>query len=577
MAFMRLLSNNDKVDLPEAGKSGDTLRLSVGRNHDCFISFNSNEITRNHMSILVGRNGYTVIDNDSTNGTVIIRQTDTGEKRIQLLKNSPYLLQNCDVIEVGKKEQMRFHDGPVEILPVPVYSTENASPEITIGAASGMTNSVPQEMIEGILQISRTLATKFNEEEIGPVVTEQLIRIFPRGRRYFLYATIPNTNRLRLLSWKINPSRRRSILNTNEDDVPRYSRTIYHLVIEERKSSILTESEQSNQITESMLDMEIRSVMGAPVITPDGEVKGMIQVDTDKKSQFKLEDLEILQVIAQQVGAAMQMAEMHKKAVDQARLKSDLESASELLKLFLPQSLPKIPGFEFYVDYKPREDVGGDFYDFMRLDDNRLAICVCDVVGKGLPAALIMARLSSELRHVVRTDINAGEAFTRLDDVLTPFLNPAFSFESRFVSMMMVIIDLKSMKMSMVSAGHPPLYLKRADGRIETPDSTLSGHLMGLDFGDPKFKEDNYFEVGEVQLEPGDTVVCYSDGVTDARNKTGEMFCSASANRIKDLTGETSGTPKIIGKAITDAVRKHAEGTPQFDDITLVCFGPLAN
>ncbi|MFM7319851.1 MAG: SpoIIE family protein phosphatase, partial [bacterium] len=460
MAYLRLSHNNEKIELPEPGKSGETVKLGVGRDPKSSISLNFNEITRNHMAILSGKNGYSVVDNDSTNGTVIIRQTDDGEKRIQLLPNSPYLLQNCDVIEVGKKEKIRFHDGPVEVLPAPVQIIENASPEMTLGSVSGsvsgMTNSVPQETIEGILQISRTLATKFKEEEIGPVVTDQLIRIFPRGRRYFIYATVPGTNRLRMLSWKINPNRRRSILNVNEDDIPRYSRTIYRMVIEERTPAILTESDPANHISESMLDMEIRSVMVAPVITPDGEVKGMIQVDTDKQSQFKREDLEILQVIAQQVGASMQMADLHRQAVDQARLKSDLESASEILKLFLPEALPKIPGFEFFVDYKPREDVGGDFYDFMRLDGNRLAICVCDVVGKGLPAALIMARLSSELRHVVRADCDPGKAFKQLDDILTPFLNPAFSFESRFISMMMMILDLKTLKLSMVSAGHPP-------------------------------------------------------------------------------------------------------------------------
>ncbi|MFM7592302.1 MAG: SpoIIE family protein phosphatase, partial [Isosphaeraceae bacterium] len=559
------------------GKSGETVKLMVGRHPECFIALNFNEITRNHMAILPGKNGYSVVDNDSTNGTVIIRQTDDGEKRIQLLPNSPYLLQNCDVIEVGKKEKIRFHDGPVEVLPAPVQIIENASPEMTLGSVSGsvsgMTNSVPQETIEGILQISRTLATKFKEEEIGPVVTDQLIRIFPRGRRYFIYATVPGTNRLRMLSWKINPNRRRSILNVNEDDIPRYSRTIYRMVIEERTPAILTESDPANHISESMLDMEIRSVMVAQVITPDGEVKGMIQVDTDKQSQFKREDLEILQVIAQQVGASMQMADLHRQAVDQARLKSDLESASEILKLFLPEALPKIPGFEFFVDYKPREDVGGDFYDFMRLDGNRLAICVCDVVGKGLPAALIMARLSSELRHVVRADCDPGKAFKQLDDILTPFLNPAFSFESRFISMMMMILDLKTLKLSMVSAGHPPILLKRAEGRIETPDSNLSGHLMGLDFGDPKFKEDNYFEVGEVQLEPGDTIVSYSDGVTDARNKNNEFF---GQNNLTEVVEKTAGGPLKIGSSIKETIRKYSEGTTQFDDITLVCFGPVA-
>jgi serine phosphatase RsbU (regulator of sigma subunit) len=432
-----------------------------------------------------------------------------------------------------------------------------------------------QQVLDGILEISRTLATKFKDDDIGPVLMEQLIRIFPKGRRYFLYATVPNSNRLRLLSWKINPIRRRSLIQANDDELPRYSRTIYRLVIEEKNSALMTETDAANSISESMLDMEIRSVMVAPVLSPDGEVKGMIQVDTDKNSEFKLADLEILKVIAQQVGATMQMAELHKKALEQSKLKSDLENASDILNLFLPQSLPKISGFEFFVEYKPREDVGGDFYDFIRLDENRLAICVCDVVGKGLPAALIMARLSSELKHVIRTESEPCKAFTKLDEALTPLLNPPSSFESRFVSMSLAVIDLKTLKMTMVNAGHPPLLLKRADGRVEQPDSKLSGHLMAVDFGDPSFKEDNYFELGEVQLAPGDTVVYYSDGVTDARNKAGHLFCSPDDNNLLKIVEATSGGPTTIGKTIVEAIRKFSEGTTQFDDITLSCFGPV--
>ena len=577
MAFLTILTQkNQQIDLPELPRNDKPLNLSIGRMPDCFVPFPGiDEISRAHASIELRKAGYSIIDLGSLNGTAIIRQTDSGDKRIELTKNQPYLLQNCDVIELGKKHRIRFQNGPLEIGPAPVSSVEVASPEYTIGPTSSLTATPMQEVLNGILEIGRTLATKFKEDEIGPPLIDQLIRIFPKGRRFFLYATVPNSNRLRLLSWKINPSRRRSIINVNDDDIPRYSRTIYRTVIEEQKSALMTETDAANSISESMLDMDIRSVMVAPVITPDGEVKGMVQVDTDKNSEFKPTDLEILKVVALQVGATMQMADLHRKALEQSKLKSDLENASDILNLFLPQSMPKISGFDFFVEYKPREDVGGDFYDFIRLDENRMAICVCDVVGKGLPAAMIMARLSSELKHVIRTESEPCKAFTKLDEILTPLLNPPSSFESRFVSMSLAVIDLKTLKMTMVNAGHPPLLLKRADGRVDQPDSKLSGHLMGVDFGDPKFKEDNYFELGEVQLAPGDTVVYYSDGVTDARSKAGKLFCSPEENHLLQVVEATSGGPTNIGKTIVEAIRKFSEGTPQFDDITLSCFGPV--
>lgn len=578
MAYLKILTqNNQQFDLPKPEQLRRSSEIKIGRETSSTLCLPSGEISRDHATISSDGINYILTDKGSLNGTLILRQGAAHERRLELAPHRPYTLQSGDIVELGKLHRLRFQNGPLEIGPNPLSTIDNPMPEITMGPGDSMTQSPLQEVIDGILEISRTLATKFQEDEIGPVLTEQLIRIFPKGQRFLLFACVPKTHRLRVLAWKVNPNRRRTLVNSSyEDDVPRYSRTIYRMVIEEKKSAVLTDTDAEVSSSMSMFDMGIRSIMVAPVLSPGGQVLGMIQIDADQKSKFQRSDLEILKVIAMQVGATMEMADLHRQAIAQTQLKSEMKHASEIARQFLPHGVPDIPGYEFFAEYNPADDVGGDFYDFRLMSNDRMAICVCDVVGHGVPAALIMARLSSDLRNVILQESDPCRAFEKLDEILIPLLNPPDSFDSRYISMSMCILDLKTSKMTMVNAGHPPLLVKRANGQIETPDSQLRGRLMGIDFGEPSFKLENAFEKGEVQLQPGDIVVFYSDGVTEARNKENLFFGSPDFYLLAKTLRETSGGPAAVGSAIIEAHRKFTEGVPQADDVTLVCFGPLA-
>lgn len=578
MAYLKILTlNNQQVDLPKPDSIRAGWELNVGRETYNKLCLPAGEISRDHAVFTTNGSNFLITDKGSLNGTMIVRQVNHEDRKFDLVPHKPFQLQNGDIIELGKLHRIRFQNGPIEIGPGSLRTIDNPLPEITMGPGESMTSSPLQEIIEGILEISRTLATKFKEEEIGPVLTEQLIRIFPNGQRFLLFATVPNTNRLRVLSWRVNPNRRRSLVNTSyDDDTPRYSRTIYRMVIEEKKSAVLTDTDSEVSSSMSMYDMGIRSIMVAPVLSPEGHVLGMIQIDADQKSKFQRSDLEILKVIAQQVGATMEMAELHRQAIAQTQLKAEMKYASEIARQFLPHGLPAIPNFEFFAEYQPADDVGGDFYDFTELSDGRMAISVCDVVGHGVPAALIMARLSSDLRNVIRQEPDPCKAFELLDEILMPLLNPPDSFDSRYISMSMSVLDLRTSKLTMVNAGHPPLIIRRADGTLETPDSHLSGRLMGVDFGDIRFKQENQYEKREIQLNPGDIVVYYSDGVTEARNQANEYFGSPEFHILAKVLKENRGGPAQVGEAIIKAHQAFTEGTPQADDVTLVCFGPVA-
>ncbi len=578
MAYLKILDQNSRqLELPPIETIPAGWELLIGRDGTCGLNINSAGISRIHAKIHHDGRHFLINDQDSTNGTLIIRNVNHLERRITLTPQRGYPLQSGDLIELGKVDCVRFQDGPIEIGPNLALGMDNPLPEVTLGPGESMTSSPLQEVINGILEISRTLASIFKEEEMAPLVMNQMMRIFPKGQRYLLFTTVPNTNRLRVLAWKTNQQRRRNIVgNTDDDNVPRYSRTIYRMVVEERKSVILTDTDSEVSSSMSMMDMGIRSIMCAPVEAPDGRVLGMLQIDADQKSKFQRSELEILKVIAQQVGATMHMAELHRKAILQTQMQTEMKHASEIAKQFLPHGVPKIPGYEFFAEYKPAEDVGGDFYDFNMVSPDRMAISVCDVVGHGISAALIMARLSSDLRNVLRQEPDPCQAFEQLDAILMPVLNPPDSFDCRYISMSMGMLDLKSAKMTLVNAGHPPLIVRRADGRLETPDRDLSGRLIGADFGDLSFKLENFFETTEVQLEPNDIVIFYSDGVTEARNKANEFFGSPDFRILAKVLKETEGGPTVVGQAIMKAFKAFTDGIPQADDVTLVCFGPTA-
>ncbi len=576
MAYLKPLDKNSRqMDLPTGEILSMGWELAIGRDATCGLHINSAGISRIHAKLQHDGRNYVIADQDSTNGTLLIRSLNHVERRISLTPFRAYALQSGDVIELGKVNCVRFQDGPIEIGPNQSGPVDNPLAEVTMGPGEGMTVSPLQEVISGILEISRTLASIFKEEEMGPLVMNQMMRIFPKGQRFLLFATVPKTNRLRVLAWKINQSRRRKFTNPDDDDnVPRYSRTIYRMVVEERKSVILTDTDSEVSSSMSMIDMGIRSIMCAPIEAPDGRVLGMLQIDADQKSKFQRSELEILKVIAQQVGATMHMADLHRQAILQTQMQAEMKHASEIARQFLPHGVPEIPGYEFFAEYKPAEDVGGDFYDFNMVSPDRMAISVCDVVGHGISAALIMARLSSDLRHVLRQVSDPSQAFERLDSILMPVLSPPDSFDCRYISMSMALLNLKSARMTVVNAGHPPLIIRRNDGPLDTPDKSLTGRLIGVDFGDIQFKLSNPFEAAEVQLHPGDIVIYYSDGVTEARNKLNEFFGSPDFRMLAKVLKETKGGPKAVGQAIMKSFKAFTDGIPQADDVTLLCFGP---
>ena len=312
-----------------------------------------------------------------------------------------------------------------------------------------------------------------------------------------------------------------------------------------------------------MVDFRIRSVMCVPLCNAEGRGFGVIQLDTqDRSKKFTTDDLKLLWGVSNQAAIAMENARMLEDTVVRARLKRDLELATQVQLSFLPRQLPKVPGYDFYALYQAAQEIGGDYYGFVPLPDGRLACAVGDVAGKGVPAALFMAKLSSDARFSVLTEDDPSKAVAKLNNLLAEFAQDA----DRFVTFCLGILDPVRHVLTFVSAGHnSPLLIRPTQAKLtEVLPREISGPPLGIE-------EDIAFRFCEVSLKPGETLLLYTDGVTDSVNPENKQFNIAGIEAA--VHSAAGASPRALVERIFQAVQKHAAGHPAFDDITLLGIG----
>jgi serine phosphatase RsbU (regulator of sigma subunit) len=306
--------------------------------------------------------------------------------------------------------------------------------------------------------------------------------------------------------------------------------------------------------------------MCAPLCGAEGKGFGVIQLDTqDRSKKFTQEDLTLLLGVCNVASISLENARMHEGRLAQERVKRDLELAHQVQLGFLPQKLPEVPSYEFYAHYESAQEVGGDYYDFVPIKDKGLAITLGDVAGKGVPAALLMAKLSSDARFCLLTEPDLPTAVSRLNDLLHQQAGKV----DKFVTFAAALVEPTTHRVTLVSAGHmAPLHYHRAGGKIE---DSMPKDVPGVPLG---IMDGFDFASHTATLEPGDCLLLYTDGVTDAANPRNVAFGTQAMLAALQAGGPT--TPRALCERLVRAVKQHAAGRAQFDDITLVCLGRTA-
>jgi len=246
-------------------------------------------------------------------------------------------------------------------------------------------------------------------------------------------------------------------------------------------------------------------------------------------------------------------------------IQSDLNVAREIQQGILPQTFPPFPDrtdFGIFATMVAAKEVGGDFYDFFMIDNDRLGIVIGDVSGKGIPAAIFMAVSRTLIRATGLKGTEPGECLGYVNNLLC---NESVS--GMFVTVFYAIINMKTGEMEFANAGHNPPYLLNRDGSVITVPTT-GDTILG-------FFEDLHYKTQRLTLKPGQSVMLYTDGVTEAFSRTNEVYGEERFEACLAKLPDT-GTKQIV-EAVVEDVNRFATGAPQSDDITLLLLKYLGN
>ena len=248
------------------------------------------------------------------------------------------------------------------------------------------------------------------------------------------------------------------------------------------------------------------------------------------------------------------------EVADRLSLKNDLEIAREIQQSMLPRAAFKAPGIEAFGMTRPANTVGGDFYDIVPLPDGRVLLALGDVAGKGSPAALLMALLLAMMRTLIDEGLEGADLVARLNVQIGKHAQP----HSRFVTLFIGILNPATGELSYVNAGQNPPLLRRGNGSYER--LRAGGMALGM------FENATYM-TGATMLEPGDVLVMYSDGITEAEDTFDQPFDEAGVQTVVDGQGWASA--KELGWALFEAVETHSRERRLLDDLTVLALRRL--
>lgn len=329
---------------------------------------------------------------------------------------------------------------------------------------------------------------------------------------------------------------------------------------ESRQPQLLATSEEDPRLGK-LRDTAAKtaSVMVTPLLYHD-QVLGVLALANGPMGEpFSKSDFEVFKAIAEQAAFALYTSLVYSEAGEKKRLDNDIQTARDIQAILLPAGPPEIEGFDLAGATLPARHVSGDYYDYLRVDDERTGIVIADVSGKGVPASLIMAMCRSVLRSHAGGNPSAADVLRKVNRQLYPDIK-----EDMFISMAYVVVHHPTRSLTLARAGHdaPLLYSHRDRNvtRLNPP-----GMAIGIDSGDVF---DRVLTDFSVNLESEDCLVLYTDGMTEAADANGLEF--GLARTIQSIQAHARDGAGEIIRHLTGDLRDFIGSTPQYDDVTLV-------
>lgn len=529
----------------------------IGRGGMADLSLGDHTVSRRHALLSRGDGGWLVTDLHTGNGT---RVNDARISGATALKDGDRLVLGAVTVEFDEA-------GGEEARPEPGVAVSFAEAEGNEGtvvlrmaaedlAAAGPGGPGGPELaslsrrLQLLNDVAGSLSETFDEAALLSRILDRLFDVLPQAERGFVMVRDPASG---------EPVPKVVRNRSGDSSVVAASRTLLREVIETRQGILSVDALGDRRFSsaESVVGLGIRSVVCVPILSQQ-EVYGVIQVDSTRPGQaFSTDDMALMLGIGHQLALSLANARLHARLLERELLEHDLMLAGRLQQRFLPRQPPDVGGYSFAVEYRAAQEVGGDFYAFLNLADGRIGVAVGDVSGKGVSAALCVAKLSSDLRTHAAGQTEPAEIFRRLNRSLFGDLD-----EGMFVTAALLALNPATGELKLASAGHPPPLVREGKGEV-VPLGASGGLALGV-------TEDVEFEQHSYVLDRPDVVVLYTDGVTEAMNRESALF---GEERLIAAIRRSSRDPRELLLAIASEVEAFRGGEPPNDDLTVVCFG----
>ena len=299
-------------------------------------------------------------------------------------------------------------------------------------------------------------------------------------------------------------------------------------------------------------------------LVSQGELIGLLNLGPRLSQQeYSADDRKLLNDLATQTAPAVQVAQLvrqqQRQAQERERIEQELRVARLIQQTLLPKEVPDLEGYKLAAYYQPAREVGGDFYDFLKLDDEHLGLVVGDVTDKGVPAAIVMATTRTMLRASAQRLDSPGEVLKRVNDVIVRDIPP-----NMFITCLYAILNLESGLLRYANAGHDLPYRRRRRSSSNNGGGAEELRATGMPLG---LLPGMSYEEKEIVLDRGDSVLFYSDGLVEAHDPHRQMF---GFPRLQGLVGAHPGGATMVDFLLEELARFVGDSWEQEDDITLV-------